>query len=776
MLTSLTLRGRMRAVLLLGTTLGSMMVLRPVCAQTAPAQLLAPAPAPAPTQTPAQAQGPRAAEAAISFAIPAGPLPTALAAFGERSGLAVLYPADLARGRQAQAVSGAYTPEAALTRLLQGSGLTYRFTGANTLTLIEAPIAAPSGASLHLDPVTVEGGGEGLGALGWAEPARIVVDAKDLARKNPSDIRQVFAGEPGVKVGGSIPMSEKLYVNGIEETNLAVSIDGGRQNNKVFHHNGTTLIDPSFLKLARVDAGVAPADAGPGALAGAVAYETKDARDFLDADGAGGLVKTTFNLNGPSSTTHLGGYGRHKWAEGLASITYGKGGKFEDGNGDRVRGSETDTASGLLKLAAQGTGGDRLSLGFERVYDSSSRPYRGNMGALSGRPAWEPKERDYQMDRRHWTATYTNAAPSDLWNPKVVLAHGSTVVDVPIYTSTTNYPGQGATRSVNGKAENTFTWPWGTLTAGTDFYRDKAYYKDQTIYASENAVNNGLYAQARVQPWDPLKLSFGLRGDWQTFSGTRGQEWDGSGGSPNASAEIQVIPGWLTAKGGYSHVWGGVPLAENFIMNDAWTYATAPVPVKSDNVTAGLEASHWGFTADWRVFQTKIDDARAAKFAAASASLTRDVQSQGYELGIGYVWTDGFVRVRYADIDVTIDGQPADSDTGTYLASPMGQVITLAAAHTFRSWGVTLGGDMEVVLDSDKAASGNKPLKGYEVFNVYGEYQLPEAYSNITLRADIRNLLDELYADRATYGQEFDTVTPLYQPGRSVLFTATARF
>ena len=54
---------------------------------------------------------------------------------------------------------------------------------------------------------------------------------------------------------------------------LAVTVDGAAQNNKVFHHNGTTLIDPSLLKAVRVDAGVAPADAGFAALTGSIVYE-----------------------------------------------------------------------------------------------------------------------------------------------------------------------------------------------------------------------------------------------------------------------------------------------------------------------------------------------------------------------------------------------------------------------------------------------------------------------------------------------------------------------
>ena len=44
------------------------------------------------------------------------------------------------------------------------------------------------------------------------------------------------------------------------------------------------------------------------------------------------------------------------------------------------------------------------------------------------------------------------------------------------------------------------------------------------------------------------------------------------------------------------------------------------------------------------------------------------------------------------------------------------------------------------------------------------------------IRAEVSNLFDKTYADRATYGQEFGTVTPLYQPGRAIVLSAAARF
>ena len=97
----------------------------------------------------------------------------------------------------------------------------------------------------------------------------------------------------------------------------------------------------------------------------------------------------------------------------------------------------------------------------------------------------------------------------------------------------------------------------------------------------------------------------------------------------------------------------------------------------------------------------------------------------------------------------------------------------LAAAAPLTVW--TAGADAEIALDYDDVAAGSKPLQGYEVFNAFVEY-VPPQRPNLTLRAELKNIFDETYSDRATYGQEFGNVTPLYEPGRSFILTARATF
>ncbi|WP_428423451.1 TonB-dependent receptor domain-containing protein [Pararhizobium sp.] len=714
-----------------------------------------------------------------TFDIPAQSLASALNAFGRQSGLQVTLAAATSRGVRSNPVSGNLAPQQALAQLLSGTGISYQISG-GTAVIGSSTAAGDSGAvtvagATALEPISVFGGSSGnLGA------GEIQISAEELEQKNPANIADVFSGEPGISVGSSLPMSQKVYVHGIEETNLAVTIDGSRQNNKVFHHAGTNMIDPSLLKAVGVDAGVAPADAGPGALGGAIAYETKDARDLLDGDGFGGFITSSYNFNSDTVTTGLSAYGLHEGLEFLGAFNFGNGNDFKAGNGSNVEGTSTDILSGLGKLGYEFDSGDRIEISHERVHDDAPRPYRANAGFVDpGRPWKEPTVRDYILDRQNTVFTYTDSTPEGWWDPKLVLAYSKTELETTVFLdprfSIAPYDAIGTTESFNGKFENKFSFDIGNVVAGVDFYNDKAELEDQFDPGTEKARNVGLYAQARIEPWDRTRLSFGGRGDTQKFTGTTGEDWNNSGLSGNISGEYDLIEDFLIAKAGYSHVWAGIPLAENFVVNPNWNYGDGPKPATADNYNIGLEANYNDFTIEGSVFQTDITDARTPRYKNPLAIDAHDVRSRGFEIGGGYSWGDGSFNVKYANIDVEIDGKPADSDLGTYLAAPAGQIITLQAVHTFTDWGVTLGADAEIALDYDDVAQGSKPYEGYQVFNAFVEYK-PPTRPHLTFRADIKNIFDETYSDRATYGQEFANVTPLYEQGRAFILTAKATF
>ncbi len=657
---------------------------------------------------------------------------------------------------------------------------------------------AQNGSVIALDPVvvnaasdnaggetgsTAEGGASSTegGANDPAAPGGFTVTSEEIARENPTDLQELFQNEPTVTVGGSIPASQKIYVQGVEEPNLAVTIDGVRQNNKTFHHNATTIIDPELLKAVRVDPGVAPADAGPGALGGAIAFETKDARDLLaPGRNTGAILNGQYKSNGDIFSTSATAFGQYGGFDALVFGKFATGDEQTDGNGDTIIGSGTNLLSGLAKAAYQSEAGHRIEAAFEVVNDDEPRPYRANIGEIiGGQPV--PPTRDYTLNRQNYSLTYTDETPSALWDPKVQIGFSSTDLDV-------TEPGQGiygVTQSFNGKAQNTFSGGYGSITLGTDFYADEAdydYRSDTTPswneFGTERAQNIGFYGQGRFDITDRLRLSGGGRLDVQRFEGVDGSEQVNAGPSVNVSGEFDITS-FLTAYAGVSHVWAGIPLAENFIINPFWTYGNDITPTTADNVVAGLRASHNGFSAGAKVFQTQIYDARTPSYSLGP-DIQRDVRTRGYELTAGYDNAAISANVGYAFIDADIDGRPADSYVGNYLTVPVGHILTASAAYTFAQWNLTVGANAEVALENtdtydDDTGKRGEPLPGYEVVNAFAEWN-PARLTNLTLRAEVNNVFDAAYVSRGTYGTEYAGVVPLYEPGRSFLLKASVRF
>ncbi|MEM9784338.1 MAG: STN domain-containing protein, partial [Pseudomonadota bacterium] len=83
----------------------------------------------------AMAQTDGAALPAQGIDIPSQPLIDALGALGDLAGYQVSADADLLEGRRSAAVIGAPSPEAALTTMLSGTGLTFRSLGADGAVL-----------------------------------------------------------------------------------------------------------------------------------------------------------------------------------------------------------------------------------------------------------------------------------------------------------------------------------------------------------------------------------------------------------------------------------------------------------------------------------------------------------------------------------------------------------------------------------------------------------------------------------------------------------------
>jgi iron complex outermembrane receptor protein len=96
------------------------------------------------------------AERSVLLNIPPQPLDTALTSFADQAGLKLLFASQDVGGLRTAGLSGRFTPAEALSWLLSGTGLTYRFADANTASVVKAAPGSVGGA-IQLSPIQVEG-------------------------------------------------------------------------------------------------------------------------------------------------------------------------------------------------------------------------------------------------------------------------------------------------------------------------------------------------------------------------------------------------------------------------------------------------------------------------------------------------------------------------------------------------------------------------------------------------------------------------------------------
>ncbi|MDN7350021.1 TonB-dependent siderophore receptor [Acetobacter senegalensis] len=253
------------------------------------------------------------------FSIAAQPLRSALHHYLQQSGIQVAYPTAEAGSVQSSAVSGDLTPQIALSRLLVGTGLTYSFTGPQSVVLTKA-----SSSTITLGPVRVGGQerenaqsayGPGVGFVATRSasatrtdtrmietPKSIyVVTRKQMDDLQPQSIAEALRYTPGVVAapGSAISSSpssntfQPVYQRGFESYTF---VDGLL--------NGTSVTDPFFLD--RVEALSGPSSvmygqAAPGGIVNmALKRPTEYARHQVNVGfGSYGRYEGQIDMSGP---------------------------------------------------------------------------------------------------------------------------------------------------------------------------------------------------------------------------------------------------------------------------------------------------------------------------------------------------------------------------------------------------------------------------------------------------------------------------------------------
>ena len=216
----------------------------------------------------------------IAFDIAVQALSTALLQFRRQSGFQVAYRTEDVRDLMAPSVKGSFTPQQALDRLLDGSGLDYRFVDDKTVTL-ERIQEAPTSGPIALTPITVEGE-KFARSLQDTLSSVVVFTDETISESVITDIEEVVRRVPNVNLNTG---GEGLVFRGIPQQGLsngtfdpvsptsAIYIDGAVQSQAGAVSGVLSTWDVAQIEVFR---GPQTATQGRSGLAGSLVVRTAD--------------------------------------------------------------------------------------------------------------------------------------------------------------------------------------------------------------------------------------------------------------------------------------------------------------------------------------------------------------------------------------------------------------------------------------------------------------------------------------------------------------------
>lgn len=243
--------------------------------------------------------GAAAAQAAsppvLRYDIPPGPLGVAIAAYEATASVEVTFPAESVRDIPSPGVTGDYTAEQALRRLLERTGVTFRFTAPAAITLqlrrsesveVTAPLALPASPK-------------------YTQPLRdipqsiTVIPRAVIEQQNATTLRDVLRNVPGVTIQageGGVPAGDNLTIRGFS-ARTDIFVDGVRDF-------GGYSRDPYNLEQVEVTKGPASSLSGRGSTGGSVNLVTKtpavdESRALTVGGGTDARRRGTLDLNQP---------------------------------------------------------------------------------------------------------------------------------------------------------------------------------------------------------------------------------------------------------------------------------------------------------------------------------------------------------------------------------------------------------------------------------------------------------------------------------------------
>ncbi len=601
---------------------------------------------------------------------------------------------------------------------------------------------------------------------------------------------------PGVYVGGTNGMNQKIYMRGVSDRGLNITVDGAKQNGNTFHHNADLLIDPDLIKAIDVEVGSRSVVNSSGALGGSVAFKTVDARDLLESgEKIGAKIKTGYASNNSEFSQGLMLFTAP--VEGLDFIAainhkgydYGK-----SGNGNKIGGDGNDL-SYLLKLGYSFLDAHRISISREHNEFKGIYPFRAEFGSWHNGANVD----DYRKYERDTTTLKYEYKPSDLLNLEVTAYNTEHKKDDPVLKIL-----GVKTNGINAKAKSVVES--GALTQtfryGTEFYQSKNFNKPDNRYP-EKVNNYSIYAEDALN-FSSLTVTPGIR-----YTHHELKSYDGRAGNvksytykfneftPALALDYEIIKG-LHAFASYARVFRGPDVMESMYASRAKNFeANKDLKATTGNsYETGLkyhgdinEASSYSLSAKY--FMTKYKNLIVDN-NAANGALKRinagGADISGVEL-LARLNLDALsLAASYTHQNVKYKDRVVNTSTGDYYASNVigyrdqGDKYTFNAEYAFSRIDTLIGYNLIYFASKNTVSAGNDKsakIPSYAVSDIYATYAPSSGkFKGLEINAGIYNLFNKTYASQSQRMADY-TGNPDYvdwEPGRNFKVNVSYKF
>lgn len=615
-----------------------------------------------------------------------------------------------------------------------------------------------------------------------------------IETKQANHLSDLLKDIPGVDVGGTHSINNRINIRGVMDEDLDITIDGAKvANSNMFHHIGNLLINPDILKKADIQVGTNSVVRG--SLGGSVAFVTKDGRDMLEKGRSyGARLQANYSSN-KSYGGSITGFGKvGESFDFLIYNNYVQNKDWKDGRGVKTFGAEGKVRNTLLKLSTKINDTNRISISYDKVVDKGDYSPRPDFG------------RDYvikdtgntkfptQYDRDTITLKHELDLGENLRVDTSIYSNKNELERIEDWTIKGRSPrpslvgllnGEVETFGLNSKAQSSFDIgsSFNTFTYGViyDKQTSEVSWNSSKYGQDEEAKTIAVYLEDAIEFSNGFILTPGIRYNHYDFDGSYGKINDREI-TYGLSAEYPITEDF-TLLASATTLYKGVPMVD--VLASDRTSTKENQNLKSEtgiNKEVGfkyikeniLGADDIGFS--FKYFNTLVKDHISADWKEVNGvwnnymSNAGELEYKGFESSFAYNKNafESLVTYSKSDSKYKSTGLPTTKDPGDTLSVNLKYKYSKNLKFSWTS--------LFAFKEKDVASSTYNEKDSYNVHDIALNWK-PKAIKGLSVIAGVDNIFDKEYISHISENRTIrGTNTADFEAGRNMKLTLAYKF